>query len=378
MGESRRTSPAGRGRWRPAGRGWGGSPGRYDRRAMSAVRRLLVVLGTAVAVVLVAEVGVRLFLAADLPAVEQWPDATTAAKVEQMERIGCADVVFVGNSVARDDLDPETFFVEDPALRSVYNAALDAAGPVQIARWLPEEVISRLDPQVVVWALTSPDLNDAAPAGQAALHSYETSIAGRPDLIGRLQRPLVDHVALVRHREALTDPSAVWDALTGVSSARAEAGSDLIGFRGEGRSRANLRYLPGDPGVTGFVRDQLLADYTIGGAQVAAARDLVEDLEAGGRQVVLLMPPVTDEFIGLHPDPSAWEDYRSAVHDLAAETGAQLVDLTGSGDESWFADTHHLNADGARRLTRELVAAVPGERACPVESRVLPTTETTP
>jgi hypothetical protein len=337
---------------------------------MSALRRVLLVVGSAAAVLVIAEVGVRL-IDEDLPEVEQWPDDTTALKVEQMDRLGCADVVFVGNSVARDDLDPDTFFTEDPALRTAYNAALDAAGPAHVARWLPEEVIPRLDPQTVVWAITSPDLNDAAPASRAALGSYETSIAGRDDLIGQLQRPLVDHLALVRHREALTDPAVVWDALTGGRVDGPDGRPDLIGPYGEGRSRANLEYLPGDAVVAGFVRDQLLADYTIGGEQLAEARALVEALEAEGRRVVLLMPPVTDEFIALHPDRAAWEGYRSAVHDLAAETGAQLVDLTGSGDESWFADTHHLNGDGARALTRALIPEIPGERTCPVVTTAL-------
>jgi hypothetical protein len=331
---------------------------------MRASRRVLVVLGSVAACLLVAEGTVRL-LADDLPAVAEWPDATTAAKVAQMDRIACAEVVFVGNSVARDDLDPETFQVADPGLRSAYNAALDAAGPAQIARWLPEEVLPRLDPDVVVWALTSPDLNDASPAGQAALESYASSIAGRDDLIGRVQRPLVEHLALVRHREALSDPATIWDAASGD---RPDADGDataLIGSRGQGRSRANLQYVPDDPVVRGFVESQLLADYRIGGEQTEAARELVEGLQDDGRSVVLLLPPVTDEFIELHPDQDAWDDYRATVQQIADETGARLVDLTGAGDDSWFADTHHLNGDGARELTRLVAAQLPaGDGTC--------------
>jgi hypothetical protein len=290
-----------------------------------------------------------------------------------MDRIGCAEVVFVGNSVARDDLDPETFSTADPGLRSAYNAALDAAGPGQIARWLPEEVIPRLDPEVVVWALTSPDLNDAAPASRAALESYASSVGGRDDLVGRLQRPLVEHLALVRHREGLSDPAALWDAASGVGPDADGDGTELIGPWGEGRSRANLQYVPDDPGVRGFVASQLLADYRIGGEQAETARALVEDLLADGREVVLLLPPVTDEFIELHPDPGAWEDYRATVQEIADATGAQLVDLTEVGETSWFADTHHLNADGARELTGLVAAQLPaGDRTCEIVTHVLP------
>lgn len=325
---------------------------------MRATRRLLTFVGAGVVVLVVAE-GVTRVLSPALPAPEEWGDEATAVKVAQMDALGCADVVFAGNSVARDDFDPDAFASDGG--RSAYNAALDAASPAQLERWLPDEVVPRLDPSVVVWAITSPDLNDASPAGQAALRSYDESVGGREDLVGRLQRPLIEHVALARYRETLASPPALWrgigDRLAGDDADRPSPAGipDVLGPLGQGLSRRPLEYVPDDPVVTTFARDQLLADFHVGGEQLAAAHDLIADLDARGVDVVLVLPPVTDEFVGLHPQgEESFADYRAAVASLSSDTGAPVIDLTSYGDDSWFADTHHLNARGSDAITRIL------------------------
>ena len=112
------------------------------------MRRLLIFLGAAVAVLLVAE-GLARVLAPAMAEPEEWPDAATAVKVAQMDALDCADLVFVGNSMARDAFDPSQW-----SDVGAYNAALDAATPEQLARWVPNEVVPRLDPSTVVWAST--------------------------------------------------------------------------------------------------------------------------------------------------------------------------------------------------------------------------------
>jgi hypothetical protein len=327
---------------------------------MRGPRRILVVAGIAGAVLLVGEVGVRALEPA-LPEPEIWPDDATTVKVEQMDELDCADVVVVGNSVARDDLRPAV--LDDELGVVAYNAALDAASARQVQRWLPDQVLPRLDPAAVVWIVTSPDLNDGAPAGQAAFDSYRSSPGGRDDLLGRLQRPLTEHVALVRNRAALTDPAAlgraVSDRFAGEDAPRvADDGlPGVLGPSGEGVSRQDLTYVEDDPVVAGFVRDQLLAEYEVGDHQLDAAAGAVDDLQHDGVEVVLVIPPVTEEFVALHPDGrDSFDEYRTAVSDLAAEQGVTLLDHSAEGDESWFADTHHLNGRGADEYTRQLAA----------------------
>jgi hypothetical protein len=312
---------------------------------------------------LLATEGIARALAPAMPEPEIWPDDATTLKVAQIDALGCADVVFVGNSVARDGLDPRTFTEADRFHRSAYNAALDAAAPLQQAEWLLGEVLPHLAPSVVVWSLTSPDLNDAAPAGGAALESYGSSIGGRDDLLGRLQRPLVDHVALARYRTTLGDPgalaTAVADRLAGDRAPRisAEGLPGLIGDGGEGLSRRDLRYVPDDPVVGSFVRAQLLEDFAVGGTQQDAAASLIADLGAAGIEVVLVVPPVTDEFVALHPDGQvSWDRYRDAVTDIAEQTGVPVIDLADGAADPLFADTHHLNADGAAWMSQQVAA----------------------
>src|SRR5262245_7245351 len=331
---------------------------------MPATRRILLFVGVAAAVLVLAE-GLTRVLAPALPAPDEWGDQSTAVKIAEMDALGCADVVFAGNSVARDDFDPTTMAAAGGPVG--YNASLDAASPAQLARWLPDEVVPRLDPNVVVWAITSPDLNDAAPAGLAALRSYDESIGGRNDAVGRLQRPLFEHVDLVRYRETLADLPSLWHAigqrLEGEDAERPspEGIPDVIGPLGQGLSRRNLEYVPDDPVVTAFARDQLLAGYHVGGPQLDAAHDLIGDLQHPGVDVVLVMPPVTDEFVGLHPHgEDSFAEYRAAVASLATDTDTPVIDLTDYRDPSWFADTHHLNATGATAISAILTQQLQG------------------
>jgi hypothetical protein len=329
---------------------------------MGATRRhLLLFAGAALAVLLAAE-GVARVLEPALPEPERWPDATTAVKVAQMDALGCTDLVLVGNSMARDAFDPE--LVGEATGVDAYNASLDAASPAQLARWLPDEVIPRLDPTTVVWAVSSPDLNDEAPAGRAAFEAYDTSIGGREDVLGRAQDELAQRSVLVAQRDALRDPPTLWtavgDRLAGDEVPRTDGSGipGLIGPRGQGLSRRELTYRPDDPVATRIVTDQLLTDFDLGGAQQRHADELVHALTRRGIEVVLVQLPVTEEFIALHPDGADdWDDYRAAMRTLAADTGTRLVDLTDGFDaDGAFADTHHLNAAGSTRVSAHLAA----------------------
>lgn len=322
------------------------------------MRRLLIFLGAALAVLLVAE-GLARALAPAMTEPEEWPDAATAVKVAQMDALECADIVFVGNSMARDAFDPSLW-----ADAVAYNAALDAATPEQLARWVPDEVMPRLDPSTVVWALTSPDLNDNAPAGRAAFESYASSIGGRSDVVGQLQQPLFQRLALMKYRETIGDPAAFWgavdDRISGDDAERTDPAGipSVLGSDGLGLSRRDLAYTEGNPVVTRFAADQLLADYEISDDQVAAATELIESLQDQGVEVVLVQLPVTEEFVSLHPNGADdWDQYQAALAGIGEETGARLIDLSEGFDESeMFADTHHLNGEGSASVSERLAA----------------------
>lgn len=328
-------------------------------------RRILVVVGVLTATVLMAE-GAARALGPYLPAPAWWPDRTTAVKVAQMERLSCADVVVAGNSMARDAFDPARFTSSDPTGRSAYNAALDAAGPTHLGRWLSEEVVPRLDPTLVVLAVSSADLNSGSRAAASARQSYESSIRGRPDSLGRIQAFVMEHVALMRHRDALRRPEefsgAVERMLAGdrIDRRSREQIPGLLGPRGQGLSRQQLTH-DGDPNVERFVREQLLAEYHIGADQLDTTAATIADLRQHGVEVALVVLPVTDDYASLHPDGA--RDLREALdhlRDLASSAEVPMLDLHDLLDsDDTFADTHHVNAAGAAAVTDELARALP-------------------
>lgn len=323
-------------------------------------RRVLRVVVAAVIVVGLAEMGARL-LAPYLPAPELYGDESTAVKVAQMDRLAdtrrCATVVVAGNSMARDDLVPARMAADLDAGVVVYNAALDAASPELLSRWLPDHVIPEADPDVVVIGLSSFDLNDGARISRSALESFDAAPLSRDDRFGRLQQPLLRHSALFRHRRELRNPVTVWESLDrarrGVRAPRPDPDGipGILDADGAGLSRRDLRYTAA-PGSDTLVRSELLNDFSVGGRQAASLRRLVAELEGSDVQVALAVLPVTADYIAAHPEGAIDHDrFLRLTEALASEAGVAHLDLHGWADEAEFADTHHLAGAGADRLS---------------------------
>lgn len=329
-------------------------------RRRSSLARVAVV---AVALVLVAEAVVRLLEPA-LPAPDVWPDLATATKVAQLAREdaqGCVDVVFVGNSMTRDDLVPGTFTDADPAARSAYNAALDAASPTLLRRWVDEQVLPATDPATVVIGVSSFDLNDDASLPAAARRAYDDAPYTAVGPLAGVEEALTRRIALVRHREALRDPEvvagAIADRLDGDEAPRPDAsGIDgVLAADGHGLSRRDLRFR-GDDATVARLRQQFLTPFTLGGDQAQALTDLVTDIADAGATPVVVVLPVTDAYVDAHPDSAAdIAAFRDELRDALDDTAAVVVEAPAAPRRA-FADTHHLNGVGADRLSRSLPA----------------------
>jgi hypothetical protein len=327
--------------------------------------KLTAITGAVVLLVLVlAEVGARAF-SPYLPEALVWSTESTQVKVAQMDRLarrhGCVDLAFVGNSMTRDAIDPPTYTASDPQHRTAYNAALDAATPALLERWTLEEVEPRIHPATVVLGLSSFDLNDNARIAASALDSYRSATLSRDDIFGRLQAPFIEHSALFRYRAELRTPTELW---AGIQRARdgerterlsADGIDGIIGPSGEGLSRRPLSY-SGATGLQRLVQTELLNEFRMGGTQIAAATDLVERLIDREVEVVLLVLPVTEDYVTLHPDGGAdFQRFLVTARRLAADTGATLVEAQGwATSDELFADTHHLNGEGALAFSADL------------------------
>ncbi|MDZ7673462.1 MAG: hypothetical protein U5K30_00090 [Acidimicrobiales bacterium] len=338
-------------------------------------RRLLIVVVLALALALLAEGMVR-WLEPSLPRPAGWPDEATATKVSQLEARedrGCTDVVFVGNSMTRDDLVPSVFHQADPAGRDAYNAALDAASPELLQRWVRDEVLPRTQPATVVIGIASFDLNDAASAPEAALRAYDGAPYTASGLAGSIEAAFTRALALVRNRDSLRDPETVIegiaDRVAGRDAPRPSPGGipGVIAADGHGLSRRDLTFTGAQSTIT-RLRQQFLDPFELGGDQAAALRGLVDEVAVSGAQAVVLSLPVTDAYLRAHPD--GLDDvraYDALLEDTLEGTEAVLVD---SPDlpRTAFADTHHLAGTGADALSAELPGLLAdagvSDRAC--------------
>lgn len=333
------------------------------------MRRILLVVGVAAVVLVLAELGARA-ISPYLPAPALYTDDTTAVKVDQLDELDCADIVFAGNSMTRDGLDPVVFAEADPEGRSAYNAALDAATPALLERWVLDQVDHRATPDGVVIGLSSFDLNDEAAIGQSALSAYDSAPLTRDDLFGRLQAPLIEHLDLWRYRTGLRDPEELWHAVQrwrdGEEEPRLDAsGIDgVLGPEGQGLSRRDLVYQP-TPLTERFDRTELLNDFHLGGSQTDALRRLVEGLEDRGIDTAVVALPVTQDYIDLHPEGrDQFDQFLALAEQVSTDAGADFVDLHDfARSDEWFADTHHLNGEGSDHLSRALPGLLPDDFA---------------
>ena len=333
------------------------------------MKRLAVGAVALVAVLVLAEVAARA-VSPYLPEPPLWTDDTTTVKVAQLDALECADLVFAGNSMTRDGLDPATFEAADPQERSTYNAALDAATPALQERWVLDEVDPRVTPDGVVLGVSSFDLNDEAAIGQTALGAYDAAPLSRDDLFGRLQAPFIRTSDLFRYRNEIRDPEVLWDGIQawrdGERQSRLgpEGIEGVLGPQGEGLSRQELTYEP-SPLTERFAQNELLNDFHLGGEQTEAAEDLLAGLADREVDTAVVVLPVTEDYVDLHPGGAAqYEEFLALVERIAADNGAEFIDLHDlAPDDSWFADTHHLNATGAEALSTALPGLLPEDFA---------------
>ena len=155
----------------------------------------------------VAEATARIAEAAG-PPVLRWYDASTQLKVEQMNGLGDADVVFAGTSMAWQGLVPSRFTAEDPEARTAWNAGLAGGVPVVMEPWLLDEVVPRLEPDLVVWGLSSMDFSTSY--GEDNLERYLDALESRTGSLAAVEQAFADFSALVRYRTLLRRPSAMF------------------------------------------------------------------------------------------------------------------------------------------------------------------------
>ena len=279
-----------------------------------------------------------------------------------------AEVVVVGSSLAFRGIhaDPLRRGLGDPSA-AVFNFAIPGASLDPVQRWLIEVVVPLADPEVVVIAFASRDLNPGGERQSGHLAEFDASPAWafveRGDLGFALEQ-IAAGIRAPRHRAALRRPDLVPEPL------RDGWDPEAAGYRAPGwklhhlwpshcnqiRDEDRRVYPGGGAHDRQWIREHLLTPYDPSGG-IVALRRMVRSLQATGATPVLVNLPATLIYREAHPGGvEGYEAYRARIRRVAETEGVLLLDAVEmfAHDETRFADSRHLNVPGADRLSRLL------------------------
>ena len=325
-------------------------------------RRLGFLLGLVLAAVL-GEMAARAVLADRAPEI-RWYDAATQLKVEQMEGLVDVDVAYAGTSMAWQAFVPDV--VERDAGLDGYNVGLAGGTPEVMERWLVEEAVPRLEPQTVVWGLSSFDLAPAYGAEQRRL--YDRALATRTGPLARLEQVAAERSTLVANRTVLRSLSATFGTEADRRRGRFEGAADVLGTDGE---RLDFAV------DVGQRRREIVAARLAGFApsadDVATIERTISALRSRDVEVVLVELPVPERFVAAHPGGAA--DHRQVgevLADLAARLDVRFLRAPDGFGDADFVDYTHLDRPAAtefsRRVAARLAAGDNDARRAPAES----------
>lgn len=321
-------------------------------------------IAVALAVLLVAEAGVRVARSA-LPDAELWPTPELQDKFDQINDLAGSrrpDVVLVGDSMLDAGGDPSALAERLPGT-TLYNASIAGETLPVISDWTTRIVQPRLRPRVVVIGLSSNELNpraldDATGAGAYRSSRVVRAADGRGGLVDRADALLLEHSMLYRHRSALrrpfdTEPSNV------IPPDLAPDGQNV--------TYVDRGYLQkGGPAQAQRLTAAVIASlqgYRVGMDNVAMLQEMIRTIRRRGARVLLLAVPASADLVRHHPNGQAdHQEAMAAFAGAADRSGARFADA-GVWPNALFADPVHVNRAGVARLTAFLAPLIEQEVA---------------
>jgi hypothetical protein len=268
-------------------------------------------------------------------------------------------------------VDPAVLSDELPTHPGVYNAAVLAGYPIVTRRFVPEEVVPRLRPDVVVLGVSHLDLHESAEP------PYDESLATSRSGWAAAERWLADRSYLVRYRSLLREPGSWSTVLAGGAGGEVEfyrgdvVGSDGV-WRYPRRGRCGQAAAGTDDGDGRLAVEQGQVDPDapmppLDPQRIADVWSTVEVLETSGVEVVVALAPLPDCQFQTDANRQRFDQVRGDLEAGAVERGAAWIDLTEemAADELYY-DRGHLNEEGSARYSALLadalveVGAVPG------------------
>lgn len=302
-------------------------------------------------VLLVAEVGVRI-VEPRLEPPQDWFSPSTQRLVHDMEILRASgeevELVLAGTSQTNTDLLPDVFELQLPAVDRAANVGLAAATTRVNRRWLLGQVVPRLQPDKIVWGVSSLDFNANRRPNTFAM--YTASRGGRRDLVGRVERRLARYSALVRHRELLVRPrDFVADVRDGPPASQPPTPLERLAKHRapDTRDKSAREYRR--------ITNTVLHDYEVGPGEVAAFRATLERLDEQGIAVAVVVLPVPSSFVTAHPrGRKDFAAFKAMVRNVTTRTGTPLLDHSRDFPDRSFRDFTHLLRGPATSLSMDV------------------------
>jgi hypothetical protein len=289
-------------------------------------------------------------------------DATPVRRVALYHHAPDQDVLLLGSSRVQAGLSPSLLMNRVAAALGrrprVLNLGL-AGGAPQSNYWLLKNVI-RADrpPALIIYGASEYEFNPNGPLGPdtnaaelATLADYRQAF---PDPLGNVDGQLTFLLGrvwqLARYHSALHDTLA--DLVTPDDPARPQPVEDEYGFLplNHEMTRIDVRQMRATYlGPRGYLRD-----YTVRGYQAERFAQLLDLARARGIRVVVINMPITTEHEAFLSPAGAYAGYRTYLQTTSAAHGARFVDYNDHSlwqEPQDFADTHHLNRTGAKKLS---------------------------
>lgn len=334
------------------------------------------VVAGVVVTLLAAELAVR-FLAPRVADLLVWRDWECQHKVDAIDRLarqGGASVVTIGASPMNSAFDPHLCTNLLGLSRPAFNAALNAATIRSLELWTLGVVLPRLRPDLLVLALNSSELSDKSLVGERWLRLFQMSMGWRrlrqdPSPTQRALLKLETWSFLVRYRHFFREPGSWGRNVSLTVRYRRLKNDPRFHFRKTRGARARVSDLGMLHALSKF-RDppyklsdtviktwkEIIENYHVGGHELAALHRLVDGTRATGTSVLIVLMPVTQDWIDLHGDGQRdFDRFRRVLDSYIAESGVPFVDMMReltSWDE--YADAVHRNLAGQRHFTEVL------------------------
>jgi hypothetical protein len=317
-------------------------------------KRLLIALGVALLVLLgynalIARLAVRSQRQQALAAVSHPPAGTS--------------VVFLGNSLMEAGGDPASFRAAWPANQTAapsLNLALGATTPVEHYLIWSRALAHDLRPQWLVYGFFDDQLN--APVlgewsdlvGNRAFSYYDPERAAELYSPGSTLKRW--ELVFTQHVPMLAERSSLWTKVERLRRQLSEIG--LPPQKTNRFGRVDDFGPPGEPEIASFVdRCTAITDKRAGFS--APISQIVRLANAHQIRVLFVEMPMPRQHRAAFYAKPIWPRLRAHVRELASEAGVTYLNASDwVEDESQFADSMHLNPDGARvfsaRLARTL------------------------